>query len=137
MQILKLDPEAKLPERAHADDAGIDIFSNQDAVLTPGEPVKIKTGIAFAIPHAHVGLICDRSSMGAKGIKTLGGVVDSGYRGEVHVVLVNLRSEAVTLPKGSKVAQMLVLPVALVPVVEAESLNDTARGAKGFGSTGA
>lgn len=132
----KLESEAKLPNRAHPGDAGLDLFALNDGVLAPHEPAKLRTGIAMAIPEGHVGLICDRSSMGAKGVRTLGGVVDSGYRGEVQVLLINLRNEPLTVRAGDKIAQMLVLPVNLAQVEEAKSLDNTQRGAGGFGSTG-
>ena len=136
LPIRKLNPEAKLPTRAHAGDAGVDLYALQDVTLTPHEPVRVQTGIAMAVPSGFVGLICDRSSLGAKGVRTLGGVVDAGYRGEVQVLLINLRHEPISLAKGDKIAQLLVLPVNLCAVEERETLDDTARGAGGFGSTG-
>lgn len=136
IKIKKLDQDAKLPERAHTGDAGLDLCALAEYTLSPHEPVKIKTGIAMAIPKGCVGLICDRSSMGAKGIRTLGGVVDAGYRGEVQVLLINLRNESITIKSGDKVAQMLVLPVNLGVTVEVADLDQTSRGAGGFGSTG-
>lgn len=136
LHVMRLNPEAKLPTRAHPGDAGLDLYSTQDVTLPPGEPVRVPTGVAMAVPIGHVGLICDRSSLGAKGIRTLGGVVDSGYRGEVQVLLINLRREPLSLQKGDKVAQMLVLPVNLCAVDERSTLDDTSRSTGGFGSTG-
>jgi dUTP pyrophosphatase len=137
LKVKSLSPDAKPPTRAHTGDAGLDLRSVQDVTLPPHEPVKIPTGIAMAIPQGFVGLICDRSSLGAKGIRTLGGVVDAGYRGEVQVLLINLRNEPITLAKGDKVAQMLILPVSLCSVEEVTTLDDTSRSTGGFGSTGA
>ena len=136
LAIKRLNPEAKVPTRAHAGDAGLDLYSLNDVTLTPHEPVRVPLGVAMAIPENHVGMICDRSSLGSKGIRVLGGVVDAGYRGEVQVVLINLRNEALTLARGDKIAQMLVLPVNLCAVEETDDLNKTARDAGGFGSTG-
>jgi dUTP pyrophosphatase len=136
LQIKRIHSEAKLPTRAHPNDAGLDLYSLQDLTLTPHEPVRVATGVAMALPESHVGLICDRSSLGSKGIRTLGGVVDAGYRGEVQVVLINLRNEPISLAKGDKIAQMLVLPVNLCGVEEVADLDGTKRGAGGFGSTG-
>ncbi|MEW6055441.1 MAG: dUTP diphosphatase [Bdellovibrionota bacterium] len=136
LELKRLNPEAKLPSRAHPDDAGLDLYCLNDVSLFPHEPVRVATGIAMAIPSGCVGLICDRSSLGAKGIRTLGGVVDAGYRGEVQVILMNLRNEPVTLTKGDKIAQMLILPVNLCEVKETTELPHAMRAEKGFGSSG-
>ncbi|HRK01049.1 MAG TPA: dUTP diphosphatase [Oligoflexia bacterium] len=136
LPVQKLNPDARLPGRAHPGDAGLDLFCIGDVTLNPHEPAKVATGIAMAIPEGHVGLICDRSSMGAKGIRTLGGVVDAGYRGEVQVLLINLRNEPYKISRGDKIAQMLILPVNLIPTTEVKELSDTVRSSGGFGSTG-
>jgi dUTP pyrophosphatase len=136
ISVRRLNPEAKLPARAHPGDAGLDLFGAADALLAPHEPVRVPTGIAMAIPNGHVGMICDRSSMGARGVRVLGGIVDAGYRGEVQIILINLRNEPLTLAKGDKIAQMLVVPVSLAGIEERASLDDTSRGEGGFGSTG-
>lgn len=136
LEVKKLRSDATPPGRAHAGDAGLDLFSVADCSLLSREPVRVSTGIAMAVPQGFVGLICDRSSMGAKGIRTLGGVVDAGYRGEVQVILVNLRDEPFEIRKGDKIAQMLVLPVNLCAPEEVPELDVTSRAASGFGSTG-
>ncbi len=136
LQVLKLNTNAKLPTRAHPGDAGIDLYSLTDGILVPNAPIKIQTGIAMSIPHGFAGMICDRSSMGAKGIRVLGGIVDSEYRGEVQVLLINLGTAELAIKKGDKIAQMLVLPVNLCTVSEVSSLSDTARSDSGFGSSG-
>ena len=136
LNVMKLTADAKVPSRAHAGDAGLDLFSTHEVKLSPGEPIRVMTGIAAAIPSGYVGLICDRSSLGAKGIRTLGGVVDAGYRGEIQVILINLRTESLTLGKGDKIAQMLVLPVSLCEIQEVTSLESSERADRGFGSTG-
>ena len=136
LQIKKLDPNAIVPQRAHPGDAGLDLFSTEDKILPPHEPIKIKTGLAMAIPFGNVGLICDRSSMGAQGIRTLGGVIDAGYRGEVQVLLINLKNNPFEIKRGQKIAQLLVQPVQLYTPAEVFELEDSARSLGGFGSTG-
>lgn len=136
----RLDTQATLPTRAHPEDAGMDLYSSEDAMLAPahkaGNGRPVKTGIAMAIPQGYVGMIADRSSLGKKGIKVAGGIVDAGYRGEVQVLLWNLSHEEIVLKKGERIAQMLLIPIATPAIQEVSTLDETARGAGGFGSTG-
>jgi dUTP pyrophosphatase len=104
--------------------------------INPGETKIIQTGVAIEIPYAHVGLIWDKSSIGSKGIKVMGGVIDAGYRGEVAVVMHNLTTSSYTFEANYKVAQMLIQKVEMLDIEEVEMLDDTNRGASGFGSTG-
>lgn len=135
--IKKLDARAKLPERAHHDDAGLDLCALESFTLAPGEKTAASTGIALAIPTGHVGLIWDKSSVPfTYGVKTMGGVVDAQYRGEVKVLLVNLSQLPVTFAAGQKLAQMIIQKVELLAVEETDTLPDTERGEAGFGSTG-
>jgi dUTP pyrophosphatase len=136
LPVKKLVPAATLPTRAHPDDAGLDLYASEDAALAPGEGKLVKTGVAVALPKGHVGLVCDRSSMARKGLKTAGGVIDAGYRGELGIVLWNISGAPQAVKAGERVAQLLVLPIATPAPVEAEDLDATARGAGGFGSTG-
>lgn len=136
LPVRRLDPAAVLPTRAHPDDAGLDLYGLEDAVVAPGEGGVLRTGVAVAVPPGHVGLVCDRSSLARRGLKTAGGVIDAGYRGEVGVVVWNLSREAQAVKKGERIAQMLVIPIATPAPVDAEDLGATARGAGGFGSTG-
>ncbi len=137
LQAKKLHPEAKLPERAHLHDAGLDLFTIDEVVLAKGETAVLGTGIAMAIPEGFVGLIWDKSGLAAKhGLTCLGGVIDCGYRGEIMVTLANLGGDAYTITKHQKIAQILIQAVALPEVEEVTDLDDTARGEKGFGSTG-
>lgn len=137
LRIKKLDPGARLPERAHHDDAGADLFSNEEVLLEPGERRVVKTGISMAIPSGYVGLIWDTSGLSAKGgIKSMGGVVDAQYRGEVCVILVNLGREPYRIERGAKIAQMLIQKIEFPEICETEELDDTLRGEGGFGSTG-
>lgn len=136
LPIRRLDPTAVVPTRAHPDDAGLDLYSLEDAELDPGAGRVIKTGVAVAVPPGHVGLVCDRSSLAKRGLKTAGGVIDAGYRGELGVVLWNISPAAQSVKKGERLAQLLVIPVATPAPVEMDDLGATARGAGGFGSTG-
>lgn len=137
LAVKKLIPEAKLPMRAHVDDAGLDLYSVEKCILQPGERRAIKTGIAMAIPAGYVGLIWDKSGVAAKGgVKTMGGVIDASYRGEVQVILSNLSDEAYNIEKGAKISQILIQKVELTEVCEVTELDATIRGEEGFGSTG-
>ena len=136
LNIMKVSPEAVLPTRTHPDDAGLDLYSLEDMILESGEGKVAKTGIALALPPGYVGLVADRSSMGKKGIKTAGGVIDAGYRGEIHIVLWNISNEQIHLKHGERIAQLLIFPIATPAVREVARLDETARGMKGFGSSG-
>ena len=136
LRVKRIHPEAKLPVYGHSGDAGLDLFSVVDRGLAPGEVFAVPTGIQVAVPAGHVGLVWDKSGISLKSVHRLAGVVDSGYRGEVQVVLINLGAASFAIKKGMKVAQMLVQSVAAVEVVESDSLDDTPRGQGGFGSTG-
>lgn len=128
---------ARLPSYAHPGDAGCDLFAAQSVTLAPGARAQVGVGVAFELPEGFVGLIWDKSGLSQKhGLKTLGGVVDAGYRGEVMVGIVNLSSEPYTIEAGHKVAQMLVQRVEAVTFEEVTSLDATSRGVGGFGSTG-
>lgn len=128
--------EARVPEKAHANDAGFDFFTLNEVILPPGETVKVRTGIASAFSDTFVLLLWDKSSIGAMGIKTLGGVVDAGYRGEIQIMLHNLHKEPITLKKGQKVAQGVLQKVEHVEVRVVDELPESMRGEGGFGSTG-
>jgi dUTP pyrophosphatase len=136
LYVKKVTPEAILPTRAHADDAGLDLYAFEDGVIPPGEGLVARTGVAFALPPRSVGLVADRSSMAKRGVKTSGGVIDAGYRGEVHIILRNITTEPVHFTRGERIAQMLILPCLTPAVLETDTLDETTRGTKGFGSTG-
>lgn len=137
-----LEPGARLPVVAHpGEDLGYDLFSLESVVLTPRATVKARTGIAVEARHPATGaalglLVRDRSSMAARGIITTGGVIDAGYRGEILVLMANLGENAVELKAGEKIAQMIPVPVLTGVVEKVESLEDSARAEKGFGSSG-
>lgn len=137
LEILKVSQDATLPKRAHSDDAGLDLFGLEDVILSPREGKVARTGIAIALPKGYVGLVADRSSLAKKGVKTAGGVIDAGYRGEIHIVLWNTSGEPIQLKAGERIAQLLIFPIATPSVKEVKEFDhETDRGAKGFGSTG-
>ncbi len=136
IKIKKMTPGAKIPAYAHSGDAGMDLFSCMDMTLAPGETKPVPTGIQMAIPQGYVGLVWDKSGISLKSVHRLAGVVDAGYRGEVRVVMVNLGTEPFAIKPGMKIAQMLIQPVEAPTIVESDTLDDTSRGAGGFGSTG-
>jgi dUTP pyrophosphatase len=137
LKIKKLHPDAVIPKHAHATDAGMDLFALDAFEMAPNERKSIALGIAIEIPEGYVGLIWDKSGLSHKyGIKTFGGVIDSGYRGELHVGLMNLADESFRFEKGHKVAQLLIQKVEYIDFEEAGELSQTTRGEGGFGSTG-
>ncbi|MBI3504992.1 MAG: dUTP diphosphatase [Proteobacteria bacterium] len=136
LPVRKLDPRATLPTRAHPDDAGLDLYALEDMSIGPRAGALGRTGIALSLPAAHVGLVADRSSMAKRGLKTAGGIIDAGYRGEIGVVLWNLTDAPQTIAAGERFAQLLILPVATPAPTETKELTETSRGAGGFGSTG-
>ncbi len=137
IQVQKLRNDAKLPEYAHSGDAGMDLFSSESVTMKPGERAPIPTGIAMAIPHGNVGLIWDKSGRAVnEGLTTLAGVIDSGYRGEIKVIIFNTSNETVTLEKHQKIAQILIQQIKHPTVIEVDTLEHTSRGSGGFGSTG-
>ena len=133
---VKVGNNGKIPKRANSKDAGLDLCASESVILNDGEGARVSTEISMEIPDGHVGLILDRSSLGAKGIHVHGGVVDSPYRGEVKVVLWNHGVEPYSIQKGDKIAQIVILPINLYNPEKAESLSTSERGTNGFGSTG-
>lgn len=140
LAVRRLDPDVPLPRYAHPGDAGLDLCSSQDAELAPGDRALVGTGLAVALPDGFVGLVHPRSGLAARhGITVLNapGTIDSGYRGEVRVNLVNLdRSETFRVYRGDRIAQLLVAPVAQAELVETDVLDETPRGDTGHGDSG-
>jgi dUTP pyrophosphatase len=137
LKIKKLNNDAVLPNYSHSDDAGFDLYSIENVEIKIGQRVQVPIGIVMEIPVGHVGLIWDKSGLSHKnGLKTLGGVIDSGYRGEIKVGLINLGTENYILEKGHKVAQMIIQKKETCEIIEVDELSDTSRGEGGFGSTG-
>jgi dUTP pyrophosphatase len=136
LPVRKMHPNATLPTRAHEDDAGLDLYAFEDFTIPSGKGLMVRSGVAMAITKGYVGLVADRSSMAKKGIKTAGGVIDAGYRGEIHVIFWNMSEQDYTVKQGERIAQILIMPIATPKVREVAELDETARGEKGFGSTG-
>jgi dUTP pyrophosphatase len=134
--VKKLSPDAILPTRANPDDVGLDIYSLETIVIEPGEGTAIKTGIAGEFSPGYVGMLTDRSSMARKGFKLAGGIIDPGYSGELGVVLRNISKRPMIIEKGDRIAQLLIIPVLTPEVVEVDSLGESIRGNKGWGSSG-
>jgi len=137
VKIKKLKNGSVVPSYAHDGDAGMDVYASEEVAVKAGERVKVPTGIAMEIPEGYVGLVWDKSGLSmSHGLKTLGGVIDAGYRGEVMIGVANLSDEDYTVEKGHKVAQILIQKVELPKIEEVTELNNSHRGEKGFGSTG-
>lgn len=140
LRIKRLDADLPLPDRAHPDDAGIDLYAATDLELAPGRRQLVGTGIAIALPVGTVGLIHPRSGLAARAglsIVNTPGTVDAGYRGEIKVCLINHDPDtAISISRGDRIAQLIVQRVELPRVVEVDELDDTARGAGGYGSSG-
>lgn len=137
IKIKKIDKEIELPFYAKEHDAALDLRSAENGLIKAGETRTFKTGLAFQIPKGYVGLVWDRSGLAAKhSIHSMAGVIDAGYRGEVGIVLKNLGTEDFQVEKGMRIAQMVIQPVLNAQVVEVEDLEETERGATGFGSSG-
>jgi dUTP pyrophosphatase len=140
LPVVKLSEEATLPSRAHEGDAGLDLYACEAAHIGPGERWGVGTGVAVEIPTGHAGLVLPRSGLAKKhGIALVNapGLIDSGYRGELRVLLLNTDpAETFRVEPGDRIAQLVVVPIALAEPVEAEDLADSVRGAGGFGSSG-
>ena len=126
-----------MPKYATRDDAGMDLFCLEQVVVAPLGRVQVSTGLAMEIPEGFVGLIWDKSGLAHKfGLKVLGGVIDSGYRGEIKIGIINLSQEDYIFEKGHKVAQMIIQKKETLEIVEVAELTTSERGESGFGSTG-
>ncbi len=139
VKVLRSDPEAQLPAYAHPGDAGMDVRSIEELMLAPGARALVHTGLVLMLPPDAEAQVRPRSGLALKhGVTVLNtpGTIDAGYRGEVGVILVNLGTEPFTVEKGMKIAQIVVSPVAQAEIVEVASVDETDRGAGGFGSTG-
>ena len=135
--VKKLDPAATLPTKANDTDAGYDLYALEDCEIGANNHKLIKTGISMAIPKGYVGLIWPRSGLAYKhGLDVFAGVIDAGYRGDVGVLLYNSRLEHYIINKGDRIAQILFQKVEDFDLVEVDDLDDSQRGAGGFGSSG-
>lgn len=137
LRFKKLDQRAMLPQRGSALAAGLDIFCIEDVEISPRDRAAARTGLAVAIPAGFYGRIAPRSGLAVKkGLDVLSGVIDSDYRGEVLCLLYNTSDEIINLPAGSKICQLIIEQIITPEAAWANELDDTARGASGFGSTG-
>lgn len=142
LKVKKLHPEARLPERAHNTDAGLDCFSNVALTIPVGQTAKIDTGISLELVpdnddfHVYAIFVHERSSMGAKGLARRAGLIDSAYRGPLVVCLTNHSDKPYQIIRGDKIAQLVVQRVETPTVEEVEELSPTLRANQGFGSTG-
>lgn len=137
LKVKRLNKGAKIPSYATYDDAGMDLHTTEEILIRPGDSAIIPTGIATEIPVGYVGLIWDRSGIGIKhNLKVMGGVIDSGYRGEIRIGMVNLSKKEYKFEKGDKVAQMIIQAKENPEIVESDELSDSERGEGTLGSTG-
>lgn len=140
IQIKQIDKDLPVPRYAYAHDAGLDLYSSIDVSLHPGERKLVPTGVAVAIPEGHAGFVQPRSGLAAKhGISIVNtpGLIDSHYRGEIRVILINLdKDNAFQVNRGDKVAQLVIQKIESVELEVVEELNETVRGTGGFGSSG-
>jgi dUTP pyrophosphatase len=139
IKVKKLHPEARLPRYAHVGafgDLAADLYAVETVRLEAGATTAVGTGVALEFPETHGALVEDRSGLAMRGVTTLAGVIDPGYRGEIRVVVTNLSAAAVEIAAGDRVAQLRVVRRIETEFVEVEELGEAARGAKGFGSTG-
>ena len=139
LPVVRLRAEAILPRSAYPGDAGLDLSACERVELRPGERAAISTGIAVALPAGYAGFVQPRSGLAARNgitIVNAPGLIDSGYRGEVKVVLLNTdRNETFVAEIGDRIAQLVVLPVPVVEAIEVQELPESTRGARGFGSS--
>jgi len=142
--VQRLLASAQMPRYAHAGEYGdlaADLFAAEAAVLAPvgkpGSTVAVRTGLAMELPSTHGALVEDRSGLAVRGITTLAGVIDPGYRGELKIVLTNLTNEAVTVAPGHRIAQLRIVERIQGVFEESDMVAETERGSGGFGSTGA
>ena len=133
MKIRLLDYGGRCPERAHANDAGADVFSPRDAVIRPGEICKIPLGFGLLVPDGYAGFVFPKSGLSAQGIVCELPPIDSGYTGEIHAIISNIGNKEYKIKMGDKVGQLVIMPV-LIPDFTFENLKEHGTGA--FGSTG-
>lgn len=137
IKIKKLAPDIPDFKYENADDAGFDLYARETTTILPGEYKGIPTGVQIELPSGYVSLVWDKSGLAIKnGLKTLGGVIDAGYRGEYMVGIINLGKESYTFEKGHKVAQVLIQKIEQVTFEYTDALSETDRGENGFGASG-
>jgi dUTP diphosphatase len=139
VSIRRLRPDAHLPEQAYEGDAGMDLAACEAVTIEPGERAVVPTGLAIEIPDGYAGFVQPRSGLAVRhgiGIVNTPGLIDSGYRGEIRVVLINTdREQRFTVEPGMRIAQLVIVPVAAARLVEVDELAASERGSRGFGSS--
>jgi dUTP pyrophosphatase len=140
LPVKRVRPDAQVPARAHPGDAGLDLVAVEGCELRPGERLAIPTGLAVAIPPGHAGLVVPRSGLALRHGLTVAnapGLIDAGYRGELLVLMINLSAEPQRIAAGDRIAQLVIVPVAVAPATEVEELPASdGRGEGGIGSSG-
>lgn len=137
IKVKKLNKDAKLPTHGHPGDAGMDFYVVEDVIFPPGRQTRVHTGVAIEIPEGHVGLIWDKSRISFNlGLKVMGGVIDSSYRGEIIMNFLNVSDKEVILEKGYKIAAMIIQKFEHCDILEVDKLSETVRGEGREGSTG-
>ena len=139
VSIRRLRPDAHLPDQAYEGDAGMDLAACEAVTIEPGERAVVPTGLAIEIPDGYAGFVQPRSGLAVRhgiGIVNTPGLIDSGYRGEIRVVLINTdREQRFTVEPGMRIAQLVIVPVAAARLVEVDELAASERGSRGFGSS--
>ena len=137
--LLKLDVDLPTPTHSHPGDAGTDLYARIDTILEPGQRRMVPTGIAIAVPEGYAGLVVPRSGIAARhgiGVVNGPGLLDSGFRGEIHVILINHGDQPFPIERGDRIAQLVITPFETQQFIEVDELPPSARGDGGFGSTG-
>ena len=136
LSIKRIKESNSLPLPTYQQGNGLDLRTSVDIIIKPGEKILIPTGFSLALPKNSVGIIKDRSGLAKKGLHVLAGVIDEDYRGEIGILMINLGEKTFYAKKGSRIAQLLILPTRKVKVIEKKKLSSTSRGENGWGSSG-
>jgi dUTP pyrophosphatase len=136
IKVKKLKPDAVIPNYALEGDVGLDMYSLENCEIQPGQRHIFKLGFAMEFPTGFGAFVMDKGGMSLKGLHTMGGVYDAGYRGEYNAHLINLNDKPYKVSKGDKVAQLVILPVSIAKLIEVDELSNSQRGLGRFGSTG-
>jgi dUTP pyrophosphatase len=137
LSFIKLSKDAESPEYAFESDAGFDLKAMETVSIFPLEQKNVRTGIVIEVPKGYVGIVRDRAGIVQKmNVHTVAGTFDSGFRGEVSIMLVNMNDKTVEIEKGMRIAQIILIPVVKARIIEVKKLSETERGERSFGSTG-
>ncbi|MFH1503478.1 MAG: dUTP diphosphatase [Candidatus Diapherotrites archaeon] len=137
IKFMKLLKNAETPEYILGSDVGFDVKAIENVSIFPFDQKNVRTGIAIEIPKGYVGIVRDRAGIVQKmNVHTVAGTFDSGFRGEVSIMLVNMNEKTIEIEKGMRIAQIILIPIVKAKIVEVKKLSETERGEKGFGSTG-